>query len=77
MVEAPEEKSLRFCTILNCASKREENTMVRFDGFEVQLVEAKTKTPFKEHYHNRDVFVEVEPGQEYFIAIEKVGAEIY
>eukprot|EP00977_Amphora_coffeiformis_P009552 scaffold2204_cov166-Amphora_coffeaeformis.AAC.12 len=45
--------------------------MVQQGDFVVQLVEANTKTPFKEHLHDGKTFVEVEPGEEYFIAIQK------
>lgn len=50
--------------------------MVRHGDFEIQLVEAATKNPFKEYHHNEQVFVEVEPGQEYFIAVKKVNSDI-
>ena len=47
--------------------------MVRQGDFAVELVEANSKTPFKEHDHEGKTYVEVEPEQEYFIAISKPG----
>jgi hypothetical protein len=49
--------------------------MVRQGDFIVEMVEAESKTPFKEHRRTSDgkVFVEVEPDIEYFVRIEKVG----
>lgn len=45
--------------------------MVLHCGIEVELVEAKTKIPFKEHVHPKEgiTYVEVEPDNEYFIRI--------
>ena len=45
--------------------------MVQHGDFVVELVEANTKMPFKEHSHDDKTFFEVEPDQEYFIAIRK------
>lgn len=49
--------------------------MVQQGDFTVELVEANSKTPFKEHYKNAKVYVEVEPEAEYFINIKKTGKE--
>ena len=38
--------------------------------FSVQLVDAITKQPFKEHRHDGKVYVEVEPGSEYYIQVK-------
>jgi hypothetical protein len=49
--------------------------MVRQGDFIVEIVEAESKTPFKEHTRKSDgtVFVEVEPNIEYFVHIKRVG----
>ena len=47
-------------------------TMVFRSGFEVQLVSADTKIPFKEHEKDGKIYVEAEPDAEYFIAIRRV-----
>jgi hypothetical protein len=41
----------------------------------VEMVEADSKTPFKEHRRKSDgkMFAEVEPDIEYFVRIQKVG----
>lgn len=58
------------------SSKAEEEittTMVVVRDFEVRLVEAQSKNPFPEHIGgNGDVYVEVEPGVEYYVAIRRV-----
>ena len=41
-------------------------------GFKLELVHADSKTPFQEHSHAGKVYVEVEPGAEYFVSIQKV-----
>lgn len=41
-------------------------------GFKIELVEANTKTSYKEHYSDGKVFVEVEPNAEYFVSIQRV-----
>jgi len=46
--------------------------MVRAGAFKFELVEAETKHPFKEFAHARKVYVEAEPGAEYFLSIQKV-----
>lgn len=46
--------------------------MVAQGDFEIMLVDAKTKIPFKEHVFNGKVFVEVPPGVSYFISMRKV-----
>lgn len=46
--------------------------MVQQGDFEVHLVEAQSKTPFKEFYKDGQTFVEVEPDAEYFIGVRKV-----
>jgi len=43
-----------------------------FGAFKFELVEAETKTPFKEHNHAGKVYVEAEPGAEYFVSIQKL-----
>jgi hypothetical protein len=48
-------------------------TVVRFGDFEVALVEAESKNPFKEHAKDGKIYVEVEPDIEHFVAIQKVG----
>lgn len=45
--------------------------MVNVGEFEVQLVEAESKTPFKEFEKDGKIYVEVEPDVEYFVAIRK------
>jgi hypothetical protein len=52
--------------------------MVCQGDFIVEIVEAESKTPFKEHTRKSDgtVFVEVEPKIEYFVHIKRVGADI-
>jgi hypothetical protein len=40
-------------------------------NFCVQLVEAETKHPFKEHYKDGHTYVEVEPKAQYFIKIQR------
>jgi hypothetical protein len=49
--------------------------MVRQGDFIVEIVEAESKTPFKEHTRKSDgtVFVEVEPNIEYFVHIKRAG----
>lgn len=48
--------------------------MVQQGDFVVQLVDAETKQPFKEHTtEDGKVYVEVEPDAEYFISVQKVG----
>jgi hypothetical protein len=47
--------------------------MVLKEGCEVQLIEATSKMPFKEHRKGDEVYVEVEPDVEYFIRISKNG----
>ncbi|GKY92179.1 hypothetical protein MPSEU_000189200 [Mayamaea pseudoterrestris] len=47
--------------------------MVIRSGFEVQLVHADSKLPFKEHEKDGKIYVEVEPDAEYFIAIRRLN----
>ena len=49
--------------------------MVKQDGIEVELVEAVTRQPFKEHQNGKDglTYFEVEPDAEYFIRIDSRG----
>ena len=47
--------------------------MVRQGDFEISIVLADTKTPFKEHTKDGKVYVEAEPDEEYFIYMERVG----
>jgi len=47
--------------------------MVQQGDFTVQLVDAETKVPFKEHYKDDKVYVEVEPDIDYFISMKKTG----
>lgn len=49
--------------------------MVRQGNFSVELVEANSKTLFKEQNHEGKTYVTVEPDQEYFIAISKPGID--
>ena len=49
--------------------------MVRKGGFTVELVNADTKTAFREHTHHGEIYVEVEPEAEYFIRIEVEAAK--
>ena len=49
--------------------------MVVRSGFEVQLVSADTKIPFKEHVKDGKIYVEAEPDAEYYIAIRRVNME--
>ena len=46
--------------------------MVVRSGFEIQLVSADTKIPFKEHEKDGKVYVEAEPDAEYYISIRRV-----
>ena len=48
--------------------------MVQHGDFTIELVEAHSKIPFKEHMHDGKTYVEVEPDAEYFISIAKPGA---
>lgn len=49
--------------------------MVQFGNLQVMVVEAESKTPFKEHTNEVDAkqYVEVEPEAEYFITTRKTG----
>ena len=47
--------------------------MVVRSGFQVQLVDAKTMTPFKEHEKDGKIYVEAEPDAEYFIGIRRIS----
>lgn len=47
--------------------------MEKQGNFEIQLVEAETKTPFKEHTKDGTTYVEVEPGAEFFMKVRKLG----
>jgi hypothetical protein len=49
--------------------------MVVKGDFKVELVNAKTKVPFREHTSRGKVYVEVEPGSEYFILVQAVGGD--
>jgi hypothetical protein len=49
--------------------------MVVQGDFQVQLVEAKSKTPFKEHVKGNKTYVEVEPNVEFFVSIQKIGSK--
>jgi len=46
--------------------------MVLAAGFKFELVHADSKIPFQEHPHAGKIYVEVEPGAEYFVSIQKV-----
>lgn len=46
--------------------------MVTVGEISVRLVEAKTKTPFKEHTSGSEVYAEVEPKEEYFVEIKHI-----
>ena len=50
--------------------------MVQQGDFKVEIVEAESKVPFKEHHKDGKVYVEVEPEIEYFISIQKVGTSV-
>jgi hypothetical protein len=50
--------------------------MVKQSDFTVRLVEANSKQPFKEHYHNGKVYVGVKSDLEYYISIKKTGTSI-
>ena len=50
----------------------ERYSMVRAGAFKFELVQAETKIPFQEHSHAGKVYVEAEPGAEYFLSIQKV-----
>jgi hypothetical protein len=43
--------------------------MVQVGDFSVHLVDAETKTPFKEHVKDGKTYAEVEPDIDYFIAV--------
>lgn len=45
-------------------------TMVKKGRFKVELVNADTKTAFKEHPHHDEIYVEIEPEAEYLIRME-------
>ena len=47
--------------------------MVRQGDFEISIVLADTKIPFKEHTKDGKVYVEVEPDEDYFISMKPVG----
>lgn len=51
--------------------------MVHQGEFEATLVEAVSKTPFKEHQKDGKVYCEVEPDIEYFISIKKTTKSDY
>ena len=51
--------------------------MVQQGDFKVELVEATTKAPFLEHFHDGKTYVEVEPECEYFIRISKPQANMF
>ena len=50
----------------------ETNTSLNFTK-RISLVHADTKFPFKEHTKDGKIYVEVEPDEEYFICIQRVG----
>ena len=47
--------------------------MPRKGGFTLELIDAKTKVPFKEHKGNNgvDAYAEVEPGVEYLMCLQR------
>jgi hypothetical protein len=47
--------------------------MVQVECFKFELVDATTKIPFKEHTKEGKTYVEVEPGAEYFISMQKIA----
>ena len=49
--------------------------MVVRSGFEVNLVDATTKIPFKEHEKDGKIYVEMEAEAEYFIAVRRVNMD--
>ena len=51
--------------------------MVVLGDFEIQLVEATSKTPYKEHNINGKTYFEVEPKAEYYIGFKKVHNTSY
>ena len=50
--------------------------MVQQGDFTVEIVEANTKAPFKEHKKADQVYVEVEPGLEYYVNVMKTGTSL-
>lgn len=46
--------------------------MVQIGDLDIQLVDAETKLPFKEHLNKGKVYVEVEPNVEYYISLRKI-----
>ncbi len=46
--------------------------MVLVNDIQLQVVSADEKIPFKEHRKGLDTFVEVEPGAEYFLSVQRV-----
>lgn len=46
--------------------------MVIVNDFEIQIVTAEEKIPFKEHKNGLNTYVEVEPDAEYFLSVRKV-----
>ena len=51
--------------------------MVLIGDFEIQLVEATSKMPYKEHNKNGKTYFEVEPKAEYYIGFKKVRNSSY
>eukprot|EP00957_Ditylum_brightwellii_P010059 759333-Ditylum_brightwellii.AAC.1 len=49
--------------------------MVKQGNLTVELVDAVTKEPFREHTYNGKIYVEVEPEAEYFIQITNQSKE--
>ena len=47
--------------------------MVKQGDFEIELVHADSKVPFKEHEKDGKVYVEVEPDAEYYISVKRIG----
>jgi hypothetical protein len=48
--------------------------MVVKGDFKIELVEAQTKVPYKEHTKDGKTYAEVEPNAEYFISIQRIRA---
>ena len=46
--------------------------MVQQGDFKIEIVEAQSKIPFKEHHKDGKIFVEVEPEIEYYISTQKI-----
>jgi hypothetical protein len=48
--------------------------MVVESGFRVELVDANSKIPYKEHTKYGKTYAEVEPDADYFVSLQKIAA---